>query len=182
MNFTGLIILLAVLMALIIIFFIISLVFAGWTLYALIKTKVPFAKTPKENLDKIFTEINLPKNSLIYDLGCGDGRFLFQAEKLGYRAIGYELSLYPYLKCWLKKILKKSSIKIINKNFYQADFSDADAVFLFLVAGVMGKVGEKLKNDLKPGTPVISYGFILPGWQILKILKTNPSKTYLYKA
>ncbi len=169
-------------MALIIIFFIISLVFAGWTLYALIKTKVPFAKTPEKNITRIFSEINLPKNSLIYDLGCGDGRFLLRAEKLGYRAIGYELSLYPYLKCSLNKILKKSSIKIINKNFYQADLTNADAVFLFLVAGVMEKIGKKLKNDLKPGTPVISYGFTLPGWQILKILDTNPSKTYLYKA
>ncbi len=181
MNFTSLGILLAVLLTLIIIFFLISLFIALWTIFALVKTKVPFAKTPEVSLSKIFKEIKLPPNSLIYDLGCGDGRILFYAEKLGYRAVGYELSLYPYLKCLLKKISKKSSIKIINKNFYQADFSDADAVFLFLVTGVMEKVGKKLKNDLKPDTKIISYGFTLPGWPITKILDTSPSKTYFYK-
>jgi len=181
MVFTLALVLLASLLAITIIVFTTSLFIAGWTIYTLVKTKVPFAKTPEENISKIFKEIKLPPNSLIYDLGCGDGRILFYAEKLGYRAVGYELSLYPYLKCWLKKILKKSSIRIINKNFYQANFSDADAIFLFLVAGVMGKIGKKLKNDLKPGTKIISYGFTLPGWPITKILDTSPSKTYFYK-
>jgi len=180
MNYATVLSLLGVALVIIILFFTLTIFIAGWTLYALFKTKVPFAKTPRENIAKIFNEISLPKNSLIYDLGCGDGRFLFAAEKLGYRAIGYELSLYPYLKCLLKKFFKKSSIKIFNKNFLKADLTNADAVFIFLVAGIMARVGDKLKKNLKPNTPVISYGFSLSGWRLVKTVNTASSKIYFY--
>ena len=168
-------------MALIIIFFLVFLFFAFRTLCALFKTKVPFAKTPTENLIKIFKEINLPKNSVVYDLGCGDGRFLFLAEKLGYRAVGYELSLYPFIKCLLKKIIKRSSIKIVNKNFHKDNFFNADVVFLFLVGRVMEEVGKKLNGNLKKGALVISYGFKIPNWDLFKTIKTEPSETFIYK-
>jgi SAM-dependent methyltransferase len=151
------------------------------SLYAIVRTKVPWAKTPRRNFAEIFLNINIPKNSLIYDLGCGDGGFLFFAEKMGHRAIGYELSVYPFLKCLLKKLFSKSAIKIKRKNFFKENLKDADLVFVFLVEKVMKKLGDKLMEDLKPGTIVISYGFKIPGWEIEKILNTIPSKTYFYK-
>jgi SAM-dependent methyltransferase len=165
------------------IFFIGSVIifFSLWSIYTIIKTKVPWAKTPRENLNKIFSEINLPKNSLIYDLGCGDGRTLFLAEKMGYRAVGYELSLYPFLKGALKKIIAKSEIKIKRRNFFKDNLKKADLVFIFLVSAVMEKLGRKLKKELKPGTIVMSYGFKIPDWNADKILDTKPSKTYFYK-
>lgn len=93
--------------------------FAGCSIYTNLTTGVPWAKTPKENIFKIFKEIKLPKNSLVYDLGCGSGRVLFIAEKLGYRVVGYELSLYPFLKVWLKKKIFKSEIVIERKIFFK---------------------------------------------------------------
>ena len=155
--------------------------FSLWSIYTIIKTKVPWAKTPRENLNKIFSEINLPKNSLIYDLGCGDGRTLFLAEKMGYRAVGYELSLYPFLKGLIKKIILKSKIKIKRKNFFGDNLEKANLVFVFLVSAVMEKLGRKLKKELKPGTMIVSYGFKIPNWNAEKILNTKPSKTYFYK-
>lgn len=166
-----------------IIFFIGSIIifFSLWSIYIIIKTKVPWAKTPQENLSKIFSEINLPKNSLIYDLGCGDGRTLFLAEKMGYRAVGYELSLYPFLKGLIKKIIVKSKIKIRRKDFFKDNLEKANIVFVFLVSDVMEKLGRKLKKELRPGTIIISYGFTIPNWSAQKILDTKPSKTYFYK-
>ena len=48
-------------------------------IYVNLKTLVPWVKTPLKNLQAVLTELNLPAGSLIYDLGCGDGRFLFMA-------------------------------------------------------------------------------------------------------
>ncbi|MEI7498146.1 MAG: hypothetical protein WCK11_02585 [Candidatus Falkowbacteria bacterium] len=150
------------------------------TIYVNIVTNVPWAKVPTANLEKIIAAISLPANALIYDLGCGDGRFLFFAEKKGFRAVGYELSIYPYLKTVLHKFISGSTITIYKTNFFRADLSQAEAVFVFLTGAVMEKIGKKLKQALKPGTPVISYGFAIPYWTPTTILETMPSKTYVY--
>ncbi|MDD4332869.1 MAG: hypothetical protein PHT51_02045 [Patescibacteria group bacterium] len=163
------------------IFMVVYLFFWSWTVITLFKTKVPFARTPEDNIKRIFNEINLPKNSLIYDLGCGDGRVLFLAEKYGYKSIGYELSLYPYLKAKIKKFLIHSQVEIYQKNFLKADLNKADAIFIFLTKKGIADLSQKLKNELKSGTIIISYGFTLPSWKIDKIIDTKPSKFYLYK-
>lgn len=154
---------------------------AAFSIYTNLTTSVPWAKNPKENIDKIFKELSLPKDSLIYDLGAGDGRVLFIAEKYGCRAIGFELSLYPYLRAGLRKFIFPSAVVIKRQNFFEEDLSQADAVFIFLVGKVMDRVGQKLKLELKKGAIVASYGFTIPGWHLEKTIFTKPSLTYIYK-
>jgi len=180
-------VILYILLAIIIIFSLIVLFFCLQAIITIIRIKVPFARTPDKNIEQIFTELKkksrelgILSGSLLYDLGCGDGRILFEAEKRGYKSIGYELSLYQYLRGLTRKRLSGSKVKIIRKDFMRQDLSDADVIFTFLVGKVMLRLGEKLKNNLKKGAIVISYGFKIPGWQINKILETKPSLTYIY--
>lgn len=168
------ILLLMIVITFVVVFFVINLIFVN------LKTAVPWAKAPMSGLDDILQALNLPAGSLIYDLGCGDGRFLFLAEGKGLKAIGYELAFYPYLKARAQKFLKNSSVKIENKDFFKQDFSQADAIFIFLTASVMEKIGHKLKKALRPKTIVASYGFEIPGWKTSRVLDTKPSKTYIY--
>lgn len=161
-----------------------SLIFfflAACSIYTNLTSGVPWAKIPRESLEQIFKEINLPPGSLIYDLGAGDGRVVFMAEQMGYRAVGYELSLYPYLKAQLRKYFFHSSAVFKRQDFFQQDLSRADAVFIFLVGKVMDRVCRKLEHELKSGTMVVSYGFIIPGWRLDKTIETQPSLTYVYK-
>lgn len=154
---------------------------AACSIYTNLTTGVPWAKIPKENIDRIFKEIGLPRNSRLYDLGCGDGRVIFMAEKYGYRAVGYELSLYPYLKARFRKFIFQSAATVRRKNFFGENLSQADAVFIFLVGKVMGRLGRKLEAELRKGAIVVSYGFIIPGWRPEKTIFTKPSLTYIYK-
>lgn len=172
---------LIIVLLLVAIFTLIFVVFCFNMLFVNLWTGVPWAKVPAANLEKILAEVNLPSGALVYDLGCGDGRFLFLAEKKGFKAIGYELAYYPYLKSVWFKFLKGSQVKIINKDFLKQDLKEASAIFIFLTASVMEKIATKLKENLKVKTIVISYGFTLPGWNIIKTLETKPSKTYIYK-
>lgn len=181
MNIFTLIVCLKIILICTGIFTLFFLFFSAWAIFSIIKTGVPFAKTPNNNINIIFSELNLPTGAKIYDLGCGDGEVLFTAEKLGLVATGYELAIYPYLKSRLKKYLINSQVKIFRKNFFLEKINDADTVFVFLVNTVMKKTGDKLKKELKPNTVVVSYGFELPEWKIEKIIETKPSKTYIYK-
>ncbi|MDO8667911.1 MAG: hypothetical protein Q7K35_02305 [bacterium] len=181
MGIFSLILILKIVLAIVIIGSLIFFFLAAFSIYTNLTTGVPWAKNSRENFDKIFKEINLPKNFLLYDLGSGDGRALFIAEKYGCRAVGYELSLYPYMKAWFRKVASRSSVILKRKNFFQEDLSRADAVFVFLVGKVMDRVGRKLKTELKKGVIVVSYGFSIPGWSVEKTLATKPSLTYIYK-
>jgi SAM-dependent methyltransferase len=181
MDIFSLILILKIILAIVFVGGLIFLFLASCSVYANLTTGVPWARISQKNIEAIFKEVELPKNFLIYDLGCGDGRVLFAAEKLGYRAIGYELSLYPYLKARFKKFIHRSAVALKRQDFFKQDLSQAEAVFIFLVGKVMDRLGRKLEKELKRGAVVISYGFTIPGWQAKKTIATQPSLAYVYK-
>ncbi len=158
------------------------IILSGTALYIV---RVPYAPTPAKNVKIIIDKLKIKPHEVFYDLGCGDGRFLLAAEKRGARARGFEISLQPYLQAKYNLRRNHSRAEIRFSNFYQADLSDADAVFCFLVGSVMPKVEAKLRAELKPGARIACYGFKLPTWQEDELIYLNPEKKsgklYLYK-
>lgn len=134
----------------------------------------PFVPTFSKDLKKIFDDIKLPKNSLIVDLGSGDGRLLVIAAKKGFRAIGYEIN--PILFIITKiRLLKYNNANVYLKNFWYADISKADLVFSFLATRYMPKLENKLLKELKAGSYFVSYAFELPN---IKLIKKSKSAHY----
>lgn len=150
-------------------------------------TRVPYVKTDKKYLPIIFAHLNITKNSTIYDLGCGAGYFLFAAEKYEPKKIvGYELS--PLHACWgkLKIWFKKSAVKIYYQNFFKANISDADIIYLYLVPSVLNKIWLKIKKECHAGTQIICLGSPLNNETVAQIItmepdKKNSSLAYLYQ-
>jgi len=158
----------------------------GASVIALFFTRVPFVPTPKRNVKIAIDQLELKPGQKFYDLGCGDGRFLIEAEKRGAQAIGFEISPWAHFLGRLNLWRHKSKAKILYKNFYHLNLSDADAIFCFLITDVMPKVEEKLKKELKPGAKIVCYGFKLPTWKPIKVVDLKPqnkrsSKVYLYR-
>lgn len=124
---------------------------------ALLFSKIPYCPTPKVALDRIIKETDIKPGQVVYDLGCGDGRFLFAAEKKGAKTFGYEISLPSYLNAQFNIKKNRLKTKIYFKNFYKADLSDADIVFCFLTKKVIDKVEKLLMNNLKEGSVIVIY-------------------------
>ena len=163
----------------------ISLVLVTIGLITMIATKVPYAPVPKKRVKQMIDLFNLTPGQKFYDLGCGDGRFVAEAAKRGADAIGFEISPWVYARAHFKTMLVPGKAKIVFKNFYTTDLSDADAIYCFLIDKVMQKVENKLIAELKPGAKVISYGFKLPNWQPEQVILSNldkprSSKIYIY--
>ncbi len=53
---------------------------------------VVFVPTPQEVVDEMLKVANVGKGDVLYDLGCGDGRTVISAAKLGARAIGIDIN------------------------------------------------------------------------------------------
>ena len=158
----------------------------GASALAIFFTRVPFAPTPKKNVQLIIDQFELRPSQIFYDLGCGDGRFLIEAEKRRAKATGFEISAWAFLRAWLNLKINHSQAKVEFKNFYQVNLARADAVFCFLIDSVMAKVEKKLKQELKSGAKIVCYGFNLPSWPPKKIIELKPgnpksSKIFLYQ-
>lgn len=145
----------------------------------------PWAPSRSKDYGKIFKILDPKENDLIYELGCGDGRFCIAlAKNYNVRIIGLEASLLPYLVAKIKVRLSglNKKVKIRYKNFYSQDLSDADAIFCYLTSWGLKKLKTKFEKELKQGAKIVSYSYAIEGWQ--PILKDRPSKEsvpiYLY--
>jgi methylase of polypeptide subunit release factors len=137
--------------------------------------------TPKRRVRSMLEFAGVNQDDKVYDLGSGDGRIIVMAAKeFGAQSIGIEVD--PVRILWSKLSIKRNKlgnrVKVIRGNFFNVGLEDATVVTLYQGYEINKKIREKLSSELKPGTRVVSYRFILEGW--------NPSKTseetsiYLY--
>jgi SAM-dependent methyltransferase len=141
---------------------------AGWTLP---KTRgALFVSTASARIRSFLDAVPMKPGDRFVDLGCGDGRVLRAASRrYSVRAIGYEVNPLAYGTARLLS-LGMSGVRVRWGNFWEKDLADADVVFCYLFPDVMKRLSTKLRQELGPGTRVISCNFSLPGWHPEKIL------------
>ncbi len=137
------------------------------------KLAPPLVPTPNRTVKKMLEFANIKTGTLVYDLGCGDGRIVRAAAKQGATAIGYEISLPTYFLAWLWS-LPQRNVQIRFGNFWKKDFTDADVIFCYLMPDQMKKFMTEAWPKLKSGTRVISHGFRM------KDLKTDKEEAGVF--
>ncbi len=149
---------------LLIVFLSVITLFILWTI-GNIKNKVPFVTASNAVLKDIEKAFVIKDDSVVYDLGCGDGRVLFHLSKSNKKAkyIGVENSTFPFLLAKLGSLLnmKKTGnkVEIIKKDFFKQDLTDATHVFTYLYPSVMDELLPKFEKELKKGTKLVSLSF-----------------------
>lgn len=144
---------------------------------AIVFVGAPYVPSKKNDLDRLFDELNLRKNSLFVDLGSGDGKALIKAARAGLRGVGYELNPFLYLISKLR-LRKYPKVKLVWGNYWTANISRADLVFVFSADPFMQRLHQKFKNELKEGALVASYAFSFEGIKIYK--KVEPINIYKF--
>ncbi len=136
----------------------------GW------QTKQPdviFVPTPNRVVEEMLRVADIQENDLIYDLGCGDGRIIIlAAQKVGSRGIGIDIDPQR-----VKESRKNASeagvdhlVQFQEQDLFQADFSEATVVTLYLLPILNLQLRPKLLTELRPGTRVISHDFGMNEW------------------
>jgi 16S rRNA A1518/A1519 N6-dimethyltransferase RsmA/KsgA/DIM1 with predicted DNA glycosylase/AP lyase activity len=143
----------------------------------------PYLSTRSEVINKIIDEIKINDGAKIYELGCGKAGFLKAFEDKFPKAvlIGVEYSFWPYFVAKLQLSLSHSRIKIIKRNMFKINLSDASLVYCYLNEKMMAALEKKFSEECKPGTQIISYTFKMPTKQATKVIEINKnSKVYFY--
>jgi SAM-dependent methyltransferase len=130
-------------------------------------TGAPFVPTSKRVMNKMIDLAHIKPGDVVYDLGCGDGRFVFAAKKLGAKATGFEYSIPTYLLAKLRALFHPGA-RIRFANFWLVNISDADVVFCYLLTDSMQVFARKIWPQLKPGCRVVSHSFRMKGIQPAK--------------
>lgn len=126
----------------------------------------PWVPAHSSDLQRCLALANIAPGEHVVDLGCGDGRFVAAAARVGARATGYEISLLPYCLALIRSWNTPSSRRprIVYADFWRVDLSTVDVVFMFLMPATLTKLAPKLRQELRPGSRVITYVWPIPGW------------------
>lgn len=140
------------------------------------RAHVPFVATARHYVPAIFKKVEITRHTVLYDLGCGKGDFLFEAEKYHPKElIGFELSPLHVGYAWIKAKLIKSKVTFVCQDFFTADISRADMIYLFLVKPVLDKTWAKIKKECRAGTIVLTLGDKIDGEKELKKIVVEPN-------
>jgi len=129
---------------------------------------VPFVPTNYEVVDEMLRIADVGKDDILYDLGCGDGRIVVTAaKKYGTRGVGIDIDPERIAESIenAKKENVTDRVQFIEQNLFEADFSEATVVTMYLLSSVNLEMRPKLFQQLKPGTRIVSHDFSMGDWE-----------------
>lgn len=162
-------------------FALVALGWVGWnfTLDAL------WQPTDHRTISQILEALNVDPGDVVYDLGCGDGRWLTHlAKERDARAIGIEIDPFRVIISRLRLYFTGtiSRGKVIWGDMYEIDLSGADAIIMFLSEKANAKLAPKLNRELTQGTKIASFYHELPGWEpIITRENRDGYEIYIYR-
>lgn len=151
-------ILLLFLVLAIVLLFVVTSAFLGFVI-----TRVPFVPTYASDIKFIVDKLKISSKDVFYDLGSGNGKVVFIVEKLaGCRVTGFELTWWTHLWAKMQKVINRSRAEFVNRNFFKANWSEANIIYCYLYPPLMGRIEEKFQAEMKPGSIAIVRDFPFP--------------------
>lgn len=141
----------------------------------------PWVPTHRATVDRMLAMAGVRPGETVYDLGCGDGRVLVAAARLGARAVGVELDMGRFL--WSLGVVTVlgllGRVRVIRADLFTVDLSPADVVFCYLLQDTNDRLKDKLRKELRPGARVVSNTFHFSGLPLARV--DDELKLYLYR-
>jgi SAM-dependent methyltransferase len=114
------------------------------------------------------------RNDIVYDLGCGDGRFVVTAARqFGARGVGIDID--PDRIKEANELAQRTGahdrVRFVQADLFEADISEATVVTLYLLT----------RLNLKPGTRIVSHAFDMGDWKPEKTDTVGSSNVYLWR-
>lgn len=128
----------------------------------------PWVPTPMEVVERMLELAEVNSETVLYDLGCGDGRIVIEAaKKFGARGIGVDID--PVRIDESVKNAKKEGVehlvKFILGDAMKIDFSKATVVTIYLLPESNEILRPLFEKQLRNGVFVITHNYIIPGWE-----------------
>jgi SAM-dependent methyltransferase len=152
----------------------------------------PYVPTPWPIVDELLKLAEIGSGDMVYDLGSGDGRLVITAAKrYGARGMGIELDpkLVALATAGAQKEGVGGRVKFVQGDLFESSFRDASVVTLYLLPRFVTRLVPKFRDELRPGTRIVSHDYPLSPWPPDKTLSfevdekepiTGSKRTILY--
>lgn len=144
---------------------------------------VPFLESPDYVVDTMLELAEVQPEDIVYDLGSGDGRIVFAAaSRHGCRGVGIEIDaeLVSLSKGTAVGAGLDGLVTFRQGDLFEADFSEATVVMLYLWEEVNRRLAPLLVEQLAPGTRVVSHRFEIPDWRPIASRRVGGREVFLY--
>ena len=127
---------------------------------------VVYEPTPLAVVDTLVAAANVGPKDVVYDLGCGDGRFLVAAARRGAMGRGFDLNFNLVEWATANALAERvdARVKFEVRDLFTVDMSSATVVTLYLLPELNLKVRPKLWKELALGSRVVSNAFDMGDW------------------
>ncbi|MFN7920951.1 MAG: class I SAM-dependent methyltransferase [Bryobacteraceae bacterium] len=147
------------------------------------KWDVPYVPSPDAVIDAMLKLAKVTGSDTVYDLGCGDGRIVITAAKrYGARGVGIDIDPQRIKEANdnARRAGVADRVKFLEQDLFQADFSQATVVTLYLLTTVNARLKPKLLKELRPGTRIVSHQFAMGDWKPVRKTKRDNRPVYLW--
>ena len=126
------------------------------------RVDVPYVPTPQPVVNGMLRLAKVGKGDVVYDLGCGDGRIVITAAvRYGARGVGIDID-----RDRIQEARRNADdagvsrlVQFRQEDLFQANFSPATVVMLYLLPELNLKLRPQLWRQLKVGTRIVSHTF-----------------------
>ena len=144
---------------------------------------VVYVPTPPVVVNEMLRLADVKSTDLVYDLGSGDGRIAIAAARdRGARAIGIDIDPQRIREANenAQKAGVSDRVTFRQEDLFQADFSNATVVTLYLLPELNVKLRPRLLSELKPGTRIVSHDFDMGDWQPEQVVEVDGRTVYYW--
>jgi len=127
---------------------------------------VVYEPTPLAVVDTLIAAAHVGPRDVVYDLGCGDGRFLVAAARRGATGVGFDLNhnLVEWASANALAERVDARVRFELRDLFTVDLSPASVIALYLLPELNLRLRAKLWNELKVGSRVVSNAFDMGDW------------------
>ena len=139
---------------------------------------VPYAPSKKNGVKKMIELADVQSGEKAIDIGSGDGRIVAALARAGVSAYGIEINklLVWFSRVYLKFLGLEDKTTIVQKDFWDEDYSSYDVITIFGQPLIMKKLEEKIFNEARPGAKIIVNRLKFPN----KTYQKEDNGIYLY--
>jgi len=145
----------------------------------------PFNPTNEACIAIALEMLQVKEGDVLFDLGCGDGRFLVQGcqQYASVTGVGieYDSALCDRARAKVASADLTGRVEIHHQNVLDCDLASATAIFVYLVPTGMSAIRDTLEQAIARGARIVTYVFSIPGLTPKRVeIYKQSTKLYLY--
>jgi SAM-dependent methyltransferase len=147
-----------------------------------VQRDVVYVPTPHEVVEHMMEMAEVKAGDYVIDFGCGDGRMVIAAAKIGARGYGVDIDpeRIEEANANAKEAGVTDKVEFEVANLFDKDLGDADVMAMYLLTEINLKLRPKILSDMKPGARIVSHAFGMGEWEADKSAVVDGKRVFMW--